>query len=44
MGKENDFSPGDFTVDKFGDSPEMADELLEPVLSGLKTATCSALW
>lgn len=31
-------------VDKFGDSPTMADELLEPVLSGLKTATCSALW
>lgn len=31
-------------VDKFGDSPQMADELLEPVLSGIKTATCSAVW
>lgn len=44
LGKENNFKSGDFIVDKFGDSPEMADELLEPVLSGLKTATCSALW
>ncbi len=44
LGKEKDFKPGDFIVDKFGDSPEMADELLVPVLSGLKTATCSALW
>ena len=44
LGKENEFSTGDFIVDKFGDSPEMADELLEHVLSGLKTATCSALW
>lgn len=31
-------------IDKFGDSPQMADELLVPVLSGIKTATCSALW
>lgn len=30
--------------DKFGDSPEMADELLAPVLAGIKTATCSAVW
>jgi uncharacterized protein YhfF len=44
LGRENDFIPGDFIVDKFGDSPEMADELLKPVLIGLKTATCSALW
>ena len=44
LGKENEFLPGKFIVDKFGDSPEMADELLETVLSGLKTATCSALW
>ncbi len=44
LGKENEFKPGDFIVDKFGDSPQMADELLIPVLSGLKTATCSALW
>lgn len=28
----------------FGDSPEMADELLELVLSGAKTGTASALW
>src|SRR4051812_11942034 len=27
----------------FGDSPEMADELLALVLSGKKTATCGAL-
>lgn len=27
----------------FGDTPEMADELLELVLLGVKTATCSAL-
>ncbi len=38
LGKENEFPAGNFIVDKFGDSPEMADELLEPVLSGLKTA------
>ncbi len=25
----------------FGDSPELADELLELVLQGVKTATCS---
>jgi len=42
--KDETINPGDFIVDKFGDSPEMADELLKPVLSGLKTATCSALW
>lgn len=28
----------------FGDSPEMADELGALVASGVKTATCSALW
>lgn len=44
LGRENDFNPNDFMVDSFGDSPELADKLLEPVLSGLKTATCSALW
>jgi len=44
LGREGNFNPRGFIVDKFGDSPEMADELLEPVLSGLKTATCSALW
>ena len=44
IGRENDFNSNDFMVDSFGDSPELADKLLEPVLSGLKTATCSALW
>ncbi|MEH6630748.1 MAG: ASCH domain-containing protein [Halopseudomonas aestusnigri] len=28
----------------FGDSAELADELLALVLSGVKTATCGALW
>ena len=28
----------------FGDSPELADELLQRVLSGQKTATSTALW
>jgi uncharacterized protein YhfF len=28
----------------FGDTPEMADELGQLVLSGTKTATCSLLW
>jgi uncharacterized protein YhfF len=28
----------------FGDSPELADELLALVLIGKKTATCAALW
>jgi uncharacterized protein YhfF len=28
----------------FGDSPELADELLALVLEGKKTATCGALW
>lgn len=28
----------------FGDGPEMADELGDLVVSGRKTATCSALW
>jgi uncharacterized protein YhfF len=31
-------------TDYFGDSPEMADRLLEPVFAGIKTATCSCLW
>ncbi len=44
LGNEKDYKPGEFMIDKFGDSPEMADELLVPVLSELKTATCSALW
>lgn len=28
----------------FGDSPELADELLALVLAGTKTATCDAVW
>ncbi|NER79952.1 MAG: ASCH domain-containing protein [Leptolyngbya sp. SIO1D8] len=31
-------------VDQFGDTPELANELGQLVLDGLKTATCSALW
>ena len=31
-------------IDTFGDSPEMADELLGLVLAGTKTATCTSLW
>jgi uncharacterized protein YhfF len=30
--------------DRFGDSAELADELLALVLIGKKTATCGALW
>jgi uncharacterized protein YhfF len=33
-----------FSAEAFGDSPELADELLELVLLGRKTATCSSLW
>ncbi len=44
IGKENDSRANIFMIDKFGDSPKMADDLLVPVLSGLKTATCSSLW
>lgn len=29
---------------RFGDSPELADELLALVLEGRKTATCDAVW
>ncbi len=31
-------------TDKFGDSPELADELLDLILAGKKTATCSSVW
>jgi uncharacterized protein YhfF len=31
-------------VDHFGDSAEMADRLLIPILDGIKTATCSSQW
>lgn len=33
-----------YIVDSFGDSPELAEELVALVLAGVKTATCSALW
>ena len=33
-----------YTAEPFGDSPEMADELGALVMTGTKTATCSALW
>src|SRR5689334_3295541 len=33
-----------WVAEPFGDSPELADELAGPVLDGIKTATCSALW
>lgn len=36
--------PDSIMVDTFGDSPEMADQLIALVLSGIKTASCSALW
>lgn len=31
-------------TDSFGDSPKMADDLLVPILQGIKTATCSSIW
>ncbi len=31
-------------VDQFGDHPQLANELAQLVLAGIKTATCSALW
>lgn len=33
-----------YQVDQFGDTPELADELGQLILDGIKTATCSALW
>jgi len=33
-----------YMVEPFGDNPALADELVELVLAGTKTATCSALW
>jgi uncharacterized protein YhfF len=40
----NEEEAGNITIDKFGDSPELADNLLALVLSGEKTATCSSVW
>lgn len=33
-----------YVAESFGDSPELADELVALILSGAKTATCSSLW
>jgi uncharacterized protein YhfF len=33
-----------YIAEGFGDNPALADELAALVLSGVKTATCSALW
>ncbi|MGF1521154.1 MAG: ASCH domain-containing protein [Leptolyngbyaceae cyanobacterium] len=33
-----------FLVDQFGDTAELADELGQRILEGIKTATSSALW
>ena len=33
-----------YRVDQFGDSPKLANELGQLVISGTKTASCSALW
>jgi uncharacterized protein YhfF len=33
-----------YVTDKFGDSPELANTLGALIVSGVKTATCSAVW
>lgn len=33
-----------YLVEQFGDTPELANELGQLVLDGVKTATCCALW
>ncbi len=33
-----------YVAEGWGDSPEMADELGALIMSGIKTATCSAVW
>lgn len=33
-----------YIAEAFGDNPALADELAELIVSGKKTATCSALW
>lgn len=37
-------SVGTYDAGQFGDRPDLADELGNLVLKGVKTATCSALW
>lgn len=34
----------EYTAERFGDGPEMADSLVALVAAGVKSATCSALW
>jgi len=36
--------PDGYVAEQFGDSPELADTLGALIVSGVKTATCSALW
>ena len=33
-----------YEAEAWGDSPEMAQELADLIVAGIKTATCSALW
>lgn len=33
-----------YVAEHFGDSPELADELVALIVAGTKTATCSCLW
>jgi uncharacterized protein YhfF len=33
-----------YVTEKFGDTPELADEFGQLVVQGIKTSTCSALW
>lgn len=40
---ECQFNQPDLLIDHFGDSPELADRLVALILTGEKTATCSAL-
>jgi len=34
----------EFMADRWGDTPEMADELGSLISAGIKTATCSSVW
>ncbi|MEM7344133.1 MAG: ASCH domain-containing protein [Chloroflexota bacterium] len=33
-----------YVAERFGDTPELADQLGQLIVAGIKTATCSALW
>ena len=33
-----------YVAERFGDNPQLADELVALIVQGVKTATCSALW